>query len=105
MKNNTTNKIDYATMGADLGKLVDKKQAAYGDSFGNAGKMLAVLYPDGICPEQFDDMLTIVRIIDKLFRIANDKGAFCENPYQDIAGYGLLGMGKNRKGQAKNEMV
>jgi hypothetical protein len=33
----------------------------------------------------------VVRILDKLFRIANDKSAFNEDPWQDIAGYGILG--------------
>jgi hypothetical protein len=36
-------------------------------------------------------MLAVVRILDKLFRIANDKNAFNEDPWQDIAGYGILG--------------
>ena len=50
------------------------------------------MYPAGICPEQYDDLLTIARILDKLFRIANDPDAFDENPYQDIVGYALLAM-------------
>ena len=32
-------------------------------------------------------MLAITRVVDKLFRIANRKDAFGENPWQDIAGY------------------
>jgi hypothetical protein len=48
------------------------------------------LYPDGVKPEQYIDLLVTVRIVDKLFRIANKKDAFGENPWQDIAGYGLL---------------
>ena len=50
------------------------------------------MYPEGIELHQYDDLLTIARILDKLFRIANDPDAFSENPYQDIVGYGLLGM-------------
>ena len=41
-------------------------------------------------------MLTIVRIVDKLFRITNQKDAFGESPYRDIAGYGLLGTAINQ---------
>ena len=81
----------FEEYGRDLGKLVDRKQAAYGDSFGNAGKILKVLYPKGVSVEQYDDFLAITRIIDKMFRIATDKDALCENPFKDIAGYGLLG--------------
>lgn len=57
--------------------------------------MLRLLYPDGIRPEQYDDSLAVVRIIDKLFRIANNKDAFGESPYKDIAGYAILGMKKS----------
>jgi len=48
------------------------------------------LYPNGVKPEQYVDLLVTVRIVDKLFRIANRKDALGENPWQDIAGYGIL---------------
>jgi len=86
---------DYESIGAATGRLVQEKQKAYGDSFGKSGKMLQVLYPDCIKPEQYGDMLAIVRIIDKLFRIATHKDAFLENPWEDIAGYATLKMGKD----------
>jgi hypothetical protein len=35
-------------------------------------------------------LLTVVRILDKLFRIANSKDAFNEDPWFDIAGYAIL---------------
>lgn len=41
--------------------------------------------------EQMDDALCVVRILDKLFRIATDRDALGESPYVDIAGYALLG--------------
>ena len=82
--------MEYREKGAEIGKLVDEKQRAYGDSFGKAGNVLRELYPDGIRPEQYDDMLAVTRILDKLFRIANQKDAFGENPWQDIVGYSLL---------------
>jgi hypothetical protein len=37
-------------------------------------------------------MLAITRIVDKLFRIATKKDALGENPFKDIAGYGILGV-------------
>lgn len=81
----------YEEMGRVIGKLVEEKQAAYGDSFGKSGDVLRILYPQGISPEQIDDALCIVRILDKLFRIATDRDALGESPYRDIAGYGILG--------------
>ena len=52
------------------------------------------MFPNGIKVDQYGDLLTIARILDKLFRIANDPDAFDENPYQDIVGYALLAMKK-----------
>lgn len=87
----------YERIGQEIGQLVFEKQIAYGDSFGNAGAMLKILYPLGIRVDQYNDALAVVRIIDKLFRIANEKDAFGENPYKDIAGYGILGTANKGK--------
>ena len=93
----TNDKTNYEVVGAKIGRLVNHKQAAYGDSFGKAHKILLELYPDGIKPEAYHDVLTMARIIDKLFRIATKKDAFGENPYQDIAGYAVLATGKHER--------
>jgi hypothetical protein len=84
----------FESLGSSVGRLVDEKQAAYGDSFGKAGGVLRALYPDGVRPENYDDMLCLVRIIDKLFRIATDRDALGESPFQDVAGYALLGLNR-----------
>jgi hypothetical protein len=81
----------YQELGREVGALVDEKQAAYGDSFGRSGEVMRILYPQGITPEQMDDALAVVRVVDKLFRIATDRDALGESPWRDIAGYGLLG--------------
>ena len=90
MKNNK-----FSDIGADVGKLVYDKQLAYGDSFGRSGECLRQMFPEGIKPSQYDDLLTIARILDKLFRLANDPRAFDENPYRDIVGYAILGMNRH----------
>ncbi|MFA6054063.1 MAG: hypothetical protein WC769_01685 [Thermodesulfovibrionales bacterium] len=81
----------FEELGRKVGKLVDEKNMAYGDSFTISGEFLKLLYPNGINPEQYNDLLCLVRIFDKMKRIATQKEAFEENPYMDIAGYGLLG--------------
>jgi hypothetical protein len=83
---------DYKNIGLSIGKLVQDKNKAYGDSFGRACEILKVLYPDGINPEQYRDALAITRVIDKLFRLANKKDAFGESPWKDICGYAMLGI-------------
>lgn len=80
----------YEELGKEIGELVDKKNAAYGDSFNKSGEILRILYSQGIKPDQYDDVMAIIRVIDKFFRIATDKDAFGENPWQDISGYALL---------------
>lgn len=80
----------YEEIGQEIGALVDKKNAAYGDSFNKSGEILKLLFPKGIKPEQYEDMLFIVRNVDKLFRLATNKDAFGENPCRDIAGYAIL---------------
>ena len=88
-------KNKFSDIGAEVGKLVHDKQLAYGDSFGRSGECLRQMFPEGIKPDQYDDLLTIARILDKLFRLANDPCAFDENPYRDIVGYAILGMNRH----------
>lgn len=83
----------YIKAAKEIGKLVSQKQIQYGDSFHNSGDVLRKLYPNGIELKDYDNVLVVARIIDKLFRISNgDKGN--ESAFQDIAGYGILGATK-----------
>ena len=80
----------------NLGSLLEDKNKAYGSAFSKSSEVLKILYPNGIQPEQYTDLLLTTRILDKLFRIATDKSAFNEEPWKDIAGYGLLGLFKEQ---------
>lgn len=93
--------IDYVNIGEAVGQLVTEKQHAYGDSFGKAGDVLRILYPNGISPEQLEDALVVVRVIDKLFRIATQKDAFGESPWKDVCGYAILSIHRDQKGASK----
>lgn len=90
---------DYPQLGVDIGRLLTTKQHAYGDSFGQSGAILKVLYPRGVPVEAYQSMLTITRVIDKLFRIANHPAGdpMGENPWQDIAGYAILALAHTEK--------
>jgi hypothetical protein len=94
---------DYKSIAVGLADLIKEKQEAYGDAFGRAGQVLSVIFPDGVPPDKYDDMLGIARVIDKLFRLANNKNAFGESPWEDIAGYGLLGAGRDAVKRSKLE--
>jgi len=94
----------YTSIGLEIGELVDEKNAAYGDSFTKAADFLQILYPNGIPVTAYTDALCIVRIFDKLMRLASDKGYNNERPYADIAGYAFLGLVKDReRAEAKEQ--
>jgi len=86
--------------GEKLAILLAKKHIQYGESYKRSGDILKLLYPDGIKPEQYGDMLAVTRIIDKLFRIAVGKSDDVEN-WRDVAGYGLIM--KMRAGETGDE--
>lgn len=91
----------YHSLASELAILVESKAKAYGNSTDKSGAILATLYPDGVKPFQYSDMLLMVRIIDKLGRISqrkeDGKDLGGESPYQDLAGYSLLGWKKDRE--------
>jgi hypothetical protein len=91
MKNNDI----FKQIGTRLGELVKEKNTAYGDSFRDSPRVIEVLFPNGIKPDQYINVLVITRILDKIFRIANKplSKKDSENSWQDIAGYAILMLG------------
>jgi hypothetical protein len=85
----------FTELAKGIADLVTEKEKAYGSAFDKAGDFLRVLYPEGIKPEQYKDMLCIVRVFDKLMRIATSYEGTEEkkvDAYSDLMGYGLLGL-------------
>ena len=102
---NTVEPTRLERIGTEIGKLVEEKNQAYGDSFAKTGSFLQLLYPNGIQPQQYGDMLAMVRIFDKQMRIATDMDAFGESPFADIAGYGVLGVANHEHRKACREAL
>ena len=96
-------KINYEELGRNIGALIQEKQQSYGDSFHKSGEVMKQLFPKGIPPESYVDALALVRIIDKLFRLATDPTYNSENSWGDIAGYALLRLGdvESKKKESK----
>lgn len=90
MKNIESNIYNKTSL--EVSELVNEKEKAYGKAFKKSKEILKILYPDGIPVDKYLNVLATVRVIDKLFRIANDSDAFGESPWQDIMGYALLGL-------------
>jgi hypothetical protein len=86
------NEKSFVDLGREIGQLLEAKNLAYGNSFERSEEIIRILYPDGIPVQAYQDALAMIRIIDKLFRIANAKGAFGEDPWRDIAGYAILSL-------------
>jgi len=80
----------WANLGAEVIRVVDQSNQAYGNSTEKSASMMGILYPDGVRPEQLHDARCMISILDKLSRIATDKDAFGESPWRDVAGYALL---------------
>lgn len=97
----------FEELGREIGALVDKKNAAYGDSFSKSGEVLRLLFgqtkeaglggaTQALLVDNYGRQLFLARVIDKLFRLATDPTAFDEDPIRDIAGYCLLEIERNR---------
>lgn len=95
----------YEELGTRVGKLVDLKNNAYGNSFDVCGEFLKLLWPNGCPPEQFGDMLAMARMFDKMKRIATDPTAFQEDPWSDLVGYSLLGLNRVASVKQKQEVI
>ena len=80
-----------------IAEMLEQKEAAYGNAYDKSEEYLKLLYPGGIKPCHYRHLLFQVRIFDKLMRIANNKEAFGEEPYKDIAGYGTKGYQRELK--------
>jgi hypothetical protein len=82
----------YKQIAEEVAALVEEKNAAYGDSFNKCSQFLQLLFPSSVPATKYKDMLAIVRVFDKLMRIATKPNAFGESPWQDVLGYALLAL-------------
>ena len=80
----------WLEIGLEVISVVDRSNAAYGDSTEKSSEILQILWPDGVPVERMHDFRCMVSVIDKLSRIATDKDAFGESPWRDVAGYSFL---------------
>ena len=81
----------------DLAQILSIKDEAYGNAFDKTTQILSLLYPNGIKVEQYKDLHVIIRMLDKISRIARDNDPLGESPYMDIAGYSILSLARNNK--------
>ena len=83
--------------GDEVTNIVIEKNLAYGNAIRKVCDIMTILFPEGIRPDQYEDVLLLVRDLDKTCRIADgDKAAFGENPWRDKAGYALCGVANGK---------
>lgn len=90
----------YSHVALETAKLVAKKQKQYGNSADKSAKVLEALYPDGIPVAAFGEALLMVRMLDKLSRIAQQAITGIqdtEDAWADLLGYSLLGLVQQKK--------
>ena len=94
----------YETLAMEIATLLQQKNAAYGSAFEKTTDILKQLYPKGIPVDSYKDVHVIVRVLDKLSRIAQNNDPFGEDPWMDICGYSILAQTENLKlRKKKNE--
>ena len=86
----------FHSLGEELADMLDNKNRQYGDSYARMAHVLPMFYPDGVPGDHLLDAVFILRIIDKLMRIASAQGDDMEDPVKDIAGYAILRMKEMR---------
>jgi hypothetical protein len=90
----------FAHTALEVAEVVAKKNKVYGDSFTQCSAFLKLLYPNGVQPNQYADLLVLTRLFDKMMRVAT--GAKDEEyPYFDMAGYALLMLQKAKEEESQ----
>jgi len=87
----------YEKLAVEVAKIVKDKNEKYGDSYNDVPKILEFMYPNGIPITSYSDAMFVVRILDKLKRIATKNDKDGENPFKDITGYGLLALSQQEE--------
>lgn len=79
-----------AATASRIGEMLERKNSSYGAAYSRCGDFMRLLFPNGLRPADYDRVLFVVRILDKLTRISTAKDSCGEDPFEDIAGYALL---------------
>ena len=87
----------FASLGKEIGRIVDDKRAKYGPAINVSSELLKLLYPNGVDPSDYWKATLFTRIADKLARIATDHRNDDEDPWADLVGYALIGTDECRR--------
>ena len=88
---------EFVELGQEMGLLLEQKNAAYGDAFVQSVEFLLLLYPNGVSVDQYRDLLTSIRMFDKMKRVATDPDFAGEDARKDLIGYAMLNVIAKRR--------
>ena len=92
----------FLAIAHEIAATLERKKIEYGDSFNSVEKLLFYLYPKGINPAQYPNLLSIIRISEKLFRLSHAPDT--KDSFTDIAGYSILALlSKENKPKKENQ--
>lgn len=89
----------FQELASELAEMLTEKNRKYGDSYARMAHVLPIFYPDGVPGDHLLDAVFILRIVDKLMRIASAQKDDDEDPVMDIAGYAILRMREMRRAE------
>jgi len=94
MNNNNNNNIgryntagkghEYEKLGNDIKPIVEKLESDYGHSLGETKEILKMMYPNGVNQEQLGDVVSIVRMLDEMFKVARIDGAVSDENRDEV---------------------
>ena len=84
-------KVDVRSVACDVVVVVEEKNREYGSAFQKVSEILAILFPNGIPTNKYHDVAILIRVLDKVCRIANANSKDVKkDAWLDICGYALL---------------
>ena len=98
-KGNPAKDSSFEGIAFELSSMLEDKNRQYGDSYARMQHVLPVFFPNGVPADRLLDAIFILRIVDKLMRIASNQPDDMEDPVKDIAGYAILRMREMRNVQ------
>jgi hypothetical protein len=86
----------YTSAAGEVVREVTGKQQQYGNAFAETAKILAIIYPDGVRPEQLQTATIITRMLDRVFQLARAPIGQEARACSALAGLSLLCMVETR---------
>jgi len=90
----------------DVAGMVREKNRGYGGALQKVSRTLSILFPNGVPTSKYHDVAILIRVLDKICRIAsaNDKDVK-KDAWLDITGYGLLRLSEGDLNGVEDERV